>query len=202
MSFKQQIIDNMKLLYQRKQITLRDGNISFKPRNQDYFYITAGSVLKDRLTHEQIVKVDFDDKTTKYDTNSLYRPSQELNMHYYLQKKRQHYMQDTYVVHAHPPNVIAYMGMYSKQVQLDSITTMFPEMNIGLIGKNVPFFDAGSEELAKGCRDNLCSPYTMVGLKQHGIMCVGKDIDEIMEHLETLEFYLDIYFKSTSLHIR
>ena len=59
MSFKQQIIDNMKLLYQRKQITLRDGNISFKPRNQDYFYITAGSVLKDRLTPEQIVKVDF-----------------------------------------------------------------------------------------------------------------------------------------------
>ena len=46
MSISQKLIRNMKYLYEKKLITIRDGNISFKPRNKDYFYITAGSVPK------------------------------------------------------------------------------------------------------------------------------------------------------------
>ena len=42
----------------------------------------------------------------------------------------------------------------------------------------------------------------MVGMKQHGTLCVGSDIDEIIEHIETLEFYLNIYFRSSSINIR
>lgn len=196
MSFKQQIIDNMKLLYNNKHITMRDGNISFKPSSSDHFYITAGSIMKDKMTKDQIIRVDFTDTTTAFDTNSVYRPSQELNLHYYIQKKRQHYLDGTYVVHAHPPNAIAYMGLGMENNQLSSITKYFPEMNVGKIGKNVPLYDAGSDTLAKACERNLHSPYTMIGMKQHGILSIGNDIDQIMEHMETLEFYLDIYFKS------
>ena len=43
MNIKQKIADSMKLLYNKNYITLRDGNVSFKPRNKDYFYISAGS---------------------------------------------------------------------------------------------------------------------------------------------------------------
>ena len=46
MNIKQKIADSMKLLYNKNYITLRDGNVSFKPRNKDYFYISAGSVYK------------------------------------------------------------------------------------------------------------------------------------------------------------
>ena len=72
-------------------------------------------------------------------------------------------------------------------------------MNVGIIGKNVPFLEAGTDELAQACSDNLYTPYTMIGLKQHGTLSIGSDINEIVEHLETLEYYLDIYFKSTSM---
>ena len=61
MSISQKLIRNMKYLYDQKYITLRDGNISFKPRNKNYFYITAGSVLKNSMTPEQIIKVYFDE---------------------------------------------------------------------------------------------------------------------------------------------
>ena len=50
MNIKQKIADSMKLLYNKNYITLRDGNISFKPRNKDYFYISAGSVLNNTIT--------------------------------------------------------------------------------------------------------------------------------------------------------
>ena len=42
----------------------------------------------------------------------------------------------------------------------------------------------------------------MIGLKQHGTLSIGSDINELIEHIETLEKYLDIYFKSTSIHVR
>ena len=172
MNIKQKIADSMKLLYNKNYITLRDGNVSFKPRNKDYFYISAGSVLKNTITPEQVIKVNFNDKRTWFDDTKMYKPSQELNMHYFLQRKKQNYLHDTFILHAHPPNSI------------------------------VPFFNAGSEELAEACLNNLYNPYTMIGLKQHGTLSIGSDVNELIEHIETLEKYLDIYFKSTSIHVR
>lgn len=200
MSISQKLIRNMKYLYDQKYITLRDGNISFKPRNKNYFYITAGSVLKNNMTPEQIIKVYFDEKNTWYDSH--YKPSRELNIHYYIQRQKQYYLQDNFVVHTHPPNAVAYMGLNVHNIELNTIQQYFPEMNVGNIGKNVPFLDAGTDDLAKSCENHLYSPYTMVGMKQHGTLCVGSNIDEIIEHIETLEFYLNIYFRSSSINIR
>jgi len=145
---------------------------------------------------EQVIKVNFNDKLTWFDDTKIYKPSQELNMHYFLQRKKQNYLHDTFILHAHPPNSIAYMGLNVNNIELNTIKQYFPEMNVGLIGKNVPFFNAGSEELAESCLNNLYNPYTMIGLKQHGTLSIGSDVNELIEHIETLEKYLDIYFKS------
>tara|TARA_Y100000816_G_C26094002_1_gene578573 strand:+ start:233 stop:832 length:600 start_codon:yes stop_codon:yes gene_type:complete len=199
MSIQNILTSQMKNLYKKKYISPRDGNISFKPRNSDYFYITAGSVLKPKMTNEHIVKVFFNNVKTTVDKNSLHKPSRELNMHYYLQRNPLYHSEDIFVVHVHPPNSIAYMGVNKQNIQLKSIQDKFPEMNVGIIGKNVPFLEAGTDELAQACSDHLYTPYTMIGLKQHGTLSIGSDINEIVEHLETLEYYLDIYFKSTSM---
>ena len=201
MSISQNLIRNMKYLYEKKLITIRDGNISFKPRNKDYFYITAGSVPKNNMSSNQIIKVYFDQEKVCYD-DSYYKPSRELNIHYYIQRQKKYYLQDNFVVHTHPPNAIAYMGLNVHNIELNTIQQYFPEMNVGCIGKNVPFLDAGTDVLAKSCENHLYPPYTMVGMKQHGTLCVGKNINEIIEHIETLEFYLDIYFRSSSINIR
>ena len=46
MSYKKHIVDVMKRLYNNKFISVRDGNVSFKPKFENYFYISAGSIKK------------------------------------------------------------------------------------------------------------------------------------------------------------
>ena len=201
MNIRTTLAKHMKQLYQNKFITSRDGNISFKPKNADYFFITAGSVLKSQMTKEQIIKVHFDQEHTWIKDETNYKPSRELNLHYYIQRQTRNQEENTFVVHSHPPNAIAYMGVEEHEnKQLDNINKYFPEMNVGNIGKNVPFFDAGTNELANSCSMNLCNPYTMVGMRQHGTLCVGNDIEQIIEHKETLEYHIQIYIRSRCIH--
>ena len=49
MSRKKHIVDAMKRLYSNNLISMRDGNVSFKPKNKNYFYISAGSVRKNEI---------------------------------------------------------------------------------------------------------------------------------------------------------
>ena len=98
-------------LYKKRLITLRDGNLSYKPKNKNYFYISAGSVKKDHLNEDQIIKVEFDDKKKlTYNKNFLYQPSRELFMHSFLHVNEKYINKDIFVVHAHPKNIISFMG--------------------------------------------------------------------------------------------
>ena len=60
MSCKKDIIKTMKKLYKKELISVRDGNVSFKPKNEDCFYISAGSVKKHLMSEDQVIKVNFD----------------------------------------------------------------------------------------------------------------------------------------------
>ena len=75
----------MKRLYNNKYISIRDGNISFKPKNEN-FYISAGSVQKNNLNEDQVIKVNFENKkilnkeeypyNLTYNKNLKYKPSE------------------------------------------------------------------------------------------------------------------------------
>ena len=54
MSFKKHIVDTMKKLYTSKFISIRDGNVSFKPKNENFFYISAGSVKKNEINENML----------------------------------------------------------------------------------------------------------------------------------------------------
>ena len=71
----------------------------------------------------------------------------------------------------------------------------FFEINVGKIGPNVKYLDAGSMELAKSCYENLRN-HDIIGIERHGSLSKGPDIEKIFEELETLEYYLDSYLKS------
>ncbi len=208
MSVKKHIVDTMKRLYNNKYISIRDGNVSFKPKNENYFYISAGSVRKNEINEDQIIKVDFKKKTEiykgskidhiydlRYDKDLNYKPSREINMHSYLQTYYKNFNKDTFVIHAHPPNIISFIGTNNKNNQLNNVKKIFPEINVGDIGKNVKYYDAGSIELAKNCFTSLVDN-EIVGLERHGSLSIGSDIDRVFENIETLEYYLDIILKS------
>ena len=196
---KKKIVDAMRILYDKKYITVFDGNISFKPKNQNYFYITAGSVKKNNMNEEQIIKVYFNNNKT---TNQLiyqstqYKPSREINLHSYLQTNEYYKDKDTYIVHAHPPNIISYVGIKPyKNKQLKNIQNVFPEINVGKIGENVNFHEAGTNELANDCLNKLLYN-DIIALKNHGSLTIGEDMDKQIDSLDTLEFYINILFNS------
>lgn len=194
MSIKKHIVDTMKRLYSNKYISIRDGNVSFKPKNEDFFYISAGSIKKNEINEDQILKVHFDKKGTWYDKTYKYQPSREISMHSNLQIHEHSYDKDTFVVHAHPPNIISYIGI-TKSNELNNIKDFFPELNVGKIGKNVKYHEAGSRELASDCFYKLHNN-DIVGLERHGSLSIGHDIDKIFEDIETLEYYINIHLKS------
>lgn len=204
MSYKKHITDTMKRLYNNKYISIRDGNISFKPKNENYFYISAGSVQKNNLNEDQVIKVNFEKKVNvkkgiypyklNFNKNQKYSPSREIYMHSYLQTYPYNFDKDIFVVHAHPPNIISYIGI-NKSYELNNIKNIFPELNVGNIGNNVKYFDAGSKDLAINCYKNLLNN-DVIGLEKHGSLSIGNNIDEIFENIETLEYYIKIYLNS------
>ena len=195
MSCKKDIIKIMKKLFKKELISVRDGNVSFKPKNEDCFYISAGSVKKHLMSEDQVIKVNFDKmKNLSYDKSFRYQPSREILMHSFLHTHNSNYNKNTFVVHAHPKNIISFMGVNQSQ-ELNNIKTFFPEINVGSIGKYVLYHEAGSIDLAKNCYDNLLN-HEIVGLERHGSLSVGSDIDRIFENIETLEYYIECYLKS------
>ena len=200
-SSKKIIVETMKKLYNNKFISVRDGNISFKPKNENYFYISAGSVRKNELNEDQVIKVDFKKKDILfknsydheliYDQNYKYLPSREIYMHSFLQTHKSNKDKDTYVVHAHPPNITSFIGIKESN-ELNSIKKYFPEINVGRIGINVKYHEAGSFNLAIDSFTKLMNN-EIVGLERHGTLSIGDNIDKIIENIETLEYYIQIY---------
>ena len=97
MSYKKHIVDTMKRLYTSRFISIRDGNVSFKPKNESFFYISAGQIKKSEINIDQVVKVHFkktEDLTTTsikgnynlmFEDKGPYFPSREIYMHSHLQ---------------------------------------------------------------------------------------------------------------------
>ncbi len=194
MSFKKHIVDTMKKLYTNKFISIRDGNVSFKPKNENFFYISAGSVKKNEINEDQVIKVNFEDDKLFYCKDFKYQPSREILMHSLLQTHPSNFSKDIFVIHAHPPNIISFIGI-RQSFELMNIKSIFPELNVGKIGSNVKYHEAGSEDLANDCFKKLLNN-DIVGLERHGSLSIGSDIEKLFEDIETLEYYIDISKKS------
>lgn len=189
-----QISNVMKYLFSNKLISARDGNVSFKPKHEKHFFISPTQVKKDNIHPDDVIKVHFDDKGELKYNNERCSPSREIFMHSFLLTNELYINKDVFVIHAHPPNIISYIG-FDRHRELNTIKNIFPEINVGKIGKNVNYHDAGTLSLAQNCYDNLLHN-DLVGLEKHGSLSIGTDSDEIIESIETVEYYIDSYLKS------
>lgn len=194
MNAEKNLVNLMKYMFSKRLISARDGNVSFKPKNEKYFLISPSSVRKNDLHQNQIIKIDFDYAGNLKYNEKKGKPSRELYMHSFLLTNKNFFDKDTFVIHAHPPNIISYMG-FDKHRELNTIKKCFPEINVGNIGKNVNYHDAGSMDLAMNCYDNLLD-HDLVGLERHGTLSIDSDSDKIIEDIETLEYYINSYLKA------
>ena len=197
------ICDVLKKSYERNWISTRDGNASYRRKNEPFIYVTPSGTRKYLLNSEMIIKMDI--KTLqRYSDEYQNRiiglePTGELELHLLLQ---QNITDNRIVLHLHPTFIIA--AMYAGY-DLQKIASEFPEINrYTRVGPIVPEIPPISKELALASikafelKENGEVNYDIIGLKQHGVVIIAKDAWAAYEHCERLEHICQIVLASKS----
>jgi len=191
--------------YKRNWITSRDGNVSIRHHDRDYFYITPSGVRKQTLQPDQFKKIKILEQGWEElpytDISKNLKPSGEIPMHFGLQKMLgQHNHDVRVVVHIHPTYIVAAMHA---GIQLDKLVKDFPELGrYTKVAPNVPDVPPISEELAQGVHNNLSldkdgyTKYDIVGIKGHGVVSIDTSPWRAYEHIERLEHICKIVLAS------
>ena len=150
------ICDIMVDAYKRNWITSRDGNVSIRHHDRDYFYITPSGVRKQTLQPDQFKKIAITyhsvdnwgySEMPYTPISSNLKPSGEIPMHFGLQRKLgQHNHDVRVVVHIHPTYIVAAMHA---GIELDKLVKDFPELGrYTKVAPNVGDVPPISQELA------------------------------------------------------
>jgi len=192
------IINILKDAYKKNWITSRDGNISYKSSGSNKFIITPSELRKQELKESDFIEVEISDKGWKQLNNFDKKPSGEIELHYEILKS---FKNDICVMHLHPTYTIS--AMYSG-LDLSTLAKSFPELSrytqVAHNTENVPPLTKG---LALQCKSRLQfngdrHEYTndIVGIPNHGIVSIGSDAYDALEHVERLEHIATIVLLS------
>lgn len=189
--------------YKRNWITSRDGNLSIRFSEHDYFYITPSAVRKQKMQYDMFKKIKLEQNSyeiiNKEDISGYLVPSGELPMHYGLQR---HINTDVRVVlHLHPTYSVA--AMY-KGINLVELMQEFPELSrYTNIGPTVPLIPPVTQELANACIENIgynindgSIKYNIIGMDRHGIVSLDTTPWRAFEHIERVEHICKIILAS------
>ena len=112
-------------------------------------------------------------------------------------------VEDCVIIHCHPRNCVAYMGIGYVKRQMSTIKEFFPELNLN-IAKNVPLIQAGTKELASSIEqlffhDCYFEPKyrnDIIGLENHGVISCADSFEKAYDNISQLEYYCSIHNKS------
>lgn len=148
--------------------------------------VTPSGVVYDIMKPEDIVVIDMDGDKLEGDL----APTSEIAFHLALQRLRPNLHA---VVHTHSPyaTAVACLGW-----ELPPIHYL-----IGFAGEKVPlapYSTYGTEELS----DNICSVIgesNAVLMANHGLVCVGTDLDKAFMTTEMVEYVANLYLLTKSV---
>jgi L-fuculose-phosphate aldolase len=190
-SIKKQLCNVMKDMYNKQFISLYDGNVSFYKGGSNSFYITQGSVKKNNLNSNHIIDVPF---SKSLDT--IPNVSRESLFHKLIicQHRELNHLQDVVVLHSHPIYTTSFMGLERNKCQLNMLYHYFPELKQRVhIGKNVSHTCLpGTLSLAEDISKNILN-HDMVGLENHGIVCVGESVEEVWDKTQIIEYHAKMF---------
>ena len=156
------------MLYQRKYVVGSGGNVSVKTDN--IIYITPTGSILGCLREEDISIVDMEGNTIRG------KPSSELKMHLSIYRSREDVRS---IIHTHPPYTLA-LSVLDREIELITPESKVLIKKIGYI----PYLEPGSEELA---REVSKREEDVIVLKNHGVVCLGRDLRETYIKTEVVE---------------
>ena len=207
------ICDVLKMAYERNWISTRDGNASYKRKDDEYLYITPSGVRKQHLNAELIFKLKFENeyKTAQEPWLDLKRVdddyqrkltgldvSGELPLHALLQRI---VPENRVVLHLHPTYIVA--ALFAGW-DLQMLAGEFPEINsYTRVGPTVSIIRPKSKELGIAVAEALNLnkntgeiDFDIIGMDRHGIIAIARDAWSAFEHVERLEHICKIALAS------
>jgi L-fuculose-phosphate aldolase len=192
------IINILNDSYKKNWITPRDGNISYKSSGSNKFIITPSGLRKQELKESDFIEVEISDTGWKQLNNFDKKPSGEIELHYELLKS---FKKDICVIHLHPTYTIS--AMYAG-LNLSTLAKSFPELSrYTQVANNTENVPPLSKDLALQCKSKLQfnsdrHEYTndIVGIPNHGIVSIGSNGYDALEHVERVEHIANIVLLS------
>ena len=173
---KKQLAKIASQIYQNGLTPGKSGNISIKiPCNIDYkIVISPSGVSLKNINLENVIIID--NEGNKLEGNG--KPSSEMNMHLEIYKKRK---EVSGIVHTHSPYATGFSFSGEKIPHLEGFGKIIkPYLN------EVDYAIPGSMELAKIASNGL-EKEDMLILKNHGVLTIGKNIDDAVLLAEFVE---------------
>ena len=199
MSILRELCDVLKSAYEKEWISTRDGNASYRSKDESFFHVTPSGVRKQLITPDILCKINVV-SNERLDNNLELEPTGEIFLHMLFQKKVPK-GEDRFVLHLHPTYIVA--AMYAG-IDLQELANDFPEINrYTRVGPNVPIIAPITKDLAVASakalnlkEDSGEISYDIIGLDRHGIIAIGSSPLEVFEHVERLEHICKIVMVS------
>lgn len=156
------LIEVCNKLYDRELASGKSGNVSIRLGN--YIAITPTLKAMNDLNEDDIVLVDM-----KSNVLTKGKPSSEVGMHLAIYKKRSDV---NAIIHTHSPYTTGFAFSDKKIKRLEG----FGEINNPYVA-SIEYEKPGSDELALNASKAIKNEDVLV-LKNHGVICVGKDLNE------------------------
>lgn len=175
------IVKTGRLLYEKGFIAGYDGNLSIR-LNKKNILITPSMRAKGFLKESELVRID-------YDGNKLSaggKPSSEMSMHLVVYRNRP---EVNACCHAHPPYATAFAAAGKKLPE-----NILPEVVI-MAGKIplVEYIPTGLPAKWKKFRKYI-SGHNAFLLANHGVLTLGRTIEEAYFRMETVEHFARITY--------
>jgi L-fuculose-phosphate aldolase len=176
---KKEIIEIGKRMYAKGYVVASEGNMSIRI-GADKILITPSGKNKGMLKEKDLVVVDLKGKKL---SGSL-KPSSELLMHLFVYQKRKDI---NAVVHAHPPYSLAFASAHLHLAQ-----NLLPEVIIFLGEIPLTAYATPSTEEVPKSLSSFIEKHNAFLLENHGVLALGKDIEEANSRLEMVEHLAEV----------
>ncbi|MEW6607340.1 MAG: class II aldolase/adducin family protein [bacterium] len=190
MDIKQTLKKNGRLAAELDLVWGTSGNMSLRI-DEDSFLITTSGASLGNLQDEEMIICQINDDLVKG------KPSMEFRMHKQIYLQRKEIMA---VLHSQP--LFSTLAACAKNLEIK--TQIIPESIVYLKKiERVPYQHPGSLELALAVGEKIKNANILL-LENHGVVCAGDSIEEVINKTQTLEFLckLIIFSKSANIELR
>lgn len=187
---RQAIVEAGQICYEQGLMPSNNGNISAR-MGENRVVITPSTLCKGRMGLDDLLVIDLDGNVLKVDPRKKRRISSETPMHLEVYRQRPDVRA---VIHAHPAHATA-LTVAGIPFPID----VLPELLEGL--GPVPttsFATPSTDENAVAIREHIAR-HDAVLLRNHGLITVGRDLEEALINLERVEHVARVIVMAHSL---